>query len=142
MEPWRLAILLTLLVASCTSNGVGQKDVQQIDLGNDTDGFWVLSTLEIDGESIPVDEPLFLQIGNRFVDADTVCNSFSGEIGGPFSRTLIGCDPDLHRIEDLMIDAIMSGPRLVDDQLEFMTESARLVYDRDGSWTAFSATDG
>ncbi len=101
----------------------------------EADGLWLLSSLEVDDRPVEVTEPIFLEIEEGSVGGNTVCNDFGGEFGGEFVSTTKGCisdDPsiDLHHIESVMIEAVMTGPEVVDTNLVFSTPSGHLVYEQ------------
>lgn len=142
MRRWPTAITLAFLLAACTSGRAVPTDDPR-----EANGLWLLSSLEVDGELLSIDEPMFLEVSFNNVGGDTVCNDFGGEFGGPYTATAMGCEPDddptidRHRVQDEMIAAILSGPQLVDDRLEFATETVHLVYERVDDPTAADLFD-
>jgi hypothetical protein len=108
----------------------------QSEFGADSDGLWILSSLELDGETLTLDEPLFLEIEGTSVGGDTTCNQFQGQFGGDFSATAMGCLDydgagfDRNETEQEMIDAILSGAEVDNERLVFDNVRVRMTYER------------
>ena len=133
---WRVILLVAVatLFAAC-----GAVDVASVTSRNNNDGsadgLWLLTQVEIDGQVVPIDQILFLEIEGNTVGGESTCNNFGGTFGGDFSQTaelcvderVAGLDP--MRVESEMIDAIGNGPELTGDRLVFTVDKSHFVYE-------------
>ena len=124
-----LGFVLAVSLIACGSDESARMD-------QTTDGLWLLETLEVDGESVEVGRPFFLEISGSEFGADATCNTFGGEFGGEIDQTLAlcldGASPgavDVMRIEELMIAAIIAGPRFEGDLVTFSANEIKLSYE-------------
>lgn len=90
---------------------------------------WRFSSLEVDGEAVPVDQALFLDVAQGAFQASTPCNDVGGQFGGDLRSTAMGCPDEVAVIEDQMTQAFGTEPVEIGGQLIFDNGDIRLVYD-------------
>ncbi len=56
-----------------------------------SDGTWRFKSLHVDGEQVPIEQPLFMDISNDGFSASTTCNTVSGDFGSDIMTTLVLC---------------------------------------------------
>jgi heat shock protein HslJ len=90
---------------------------------------WRFTSLEVDGEPVAVDKPLFLDITDDGFQASTTCNSIGGHFGGELWMTAMGCPSRANEIERYFAQALRVEPTEQGDQLVFDDGHIRLVYE-------------
>lgn len=90
---------------------------------------WRFVSLQVDGEAIEIEEPLFLDITDRGFDASTTCNDVSGQFGGELMSTKMACGGADAAGERYMSQAFQTEPGADADQLVFDDGEVRLVYE-------------
>jgi hypothetical protein len=91
-------------------------------------GSWRFESLELDGQLIAIERPLFLDITEEGFHASTTCNDVSGHFGGELITTLMACpgeagETERHFVETFRIEPVLDGEHLV-----FEDGVVRLVY--------------
>jgi hypothetical protein len=100
------------------------------------DGFWTLTSADLEGAPVSLLEPMFLEIEGDQVGGNSVCNDFGGSFEGEFTQTLAGCStegesvPDLSTIDAAPIDAAAARPQIQGDQLVSRSGGFRFFYER------------
>lgn len=117
------AAWLLPIVAFAFASGCGADDAA-------SEGTWRVVSLEVDGDPFEIEQPLFMDITADGFHAATTCNWQSGEFGGEFMSTLMGCPGDAAAGEAYMRQAFNSKPTERDGQLVFKNGNIRLVYER------------
>ncbi|MEJ7801640.1 MAG: hypothetical protein WKF60_14045, partial [Ilumatobacter sp.] len=83
-------------------------------------GTWRLVSLSVDGDSVPIEQPLFMDIADDGFRASTTCNTVSGDFGGDIETTAMLCGGDEAMTnERYMSQAFRSEPTRNGDQLVF-----------------------
>lgn len=117
------ALWLLAIVAFAFASGCGGGDAA-------SDGTWRVISLEVDGEPVEIEQPLFMDITADGFRAATTCNWQSGEFGGEIMSTAMACGGDANTGEAYMRQAFDDRPTEREDQLVFEKGNVRLVYER------------
>lgn len=90
---------------------------------------WRFVSLDVDGEAVAIEQPLFLDVTDDGFNAGTTCNSVTGQFGGELIMTAMGCPGLPAEVQNYMVQALRTTPTMDSEQLAFDDGDVRLVYE-------------
>jgi heat shock protein HslJ len=119
-----VAAALIVLLVGCAEDARSGEPVAAAPISS-----WRFTSLEVDGQPVAVDKPLFLDITDDGFEASTTCNSIGGQFGDELWMTAMGCPSRANEIERYFAQALHVEPTEQGDQLVFDDRHVRLVYE-------------